>query len=238
MKKVLTFIFSIALLGTLTAQTVDEILDNYFETIGGREAWSELKTMKTNASMTMQGMTFEGIIYAKHPNKQRVNVNVNGTELIQAYDGETAWWINPFMGGAEAQEMPADMAESMTRQEFDSPFLNYKEKGYTVELLGEKEVEGAATYEIRLTKKNEDVELYYFDKQDYIPIKMSMTVSSGQMKGQTVDTFFSNYDEVNELVMPLAIEVKMGGQTLQKITFQEVVFNEEMEDDYFAYPKK
>lgn len=238
MKKVLTLVFSIALLGTIQAQTVDEILDKYFETIGGREAWTDLKTMKSDASMSMQGMSFDGTIYAKFPNKQRVNVNVNGMELIQAYDGETAWWINPFMGGTEAQEMPAEMAESMTKQEFESPFLNYQEKGHTIELLGEKEVEGAMTYELRMTKKNGDVEVHYFDQQDFIPIKMATTVTSGQAKGQTVETFFSNYDEVNGLIMPFSLEVKMGGQTVQKITLKDVSLNEELGDDYFAYPKK
>ena len=128
MKKVFTFIFAIAILGSIQAQTVDEIIDNYFEIIGGKEKWENLKTMRTEAKMSMQGMEFDGSIFAKYPNKQRVNVNVNGTTIVQAYDGTTAWWINPFAGGTEAQEMPGDMAEGMTKQEFESPLLNYKDK--------------------------------------------------------------------------------------------------------------
>ena len=165
MKKVFTLLLGLLFLGGLQAQSVDEILNKHFEATGGKENWESMKTMRMEANMSMQGMTFGGTIFAKYPNKQRVNVDVNGSTIIQAYDGETAWWINPFMGSTEAQEMPADMAESMTRQEFESSFLNYKDKGHTVELLGEKDLDGTSTFEIRLTKKSGDIEIHYFDTQ-------------------------------------------------------------------------
>ena len=116
--------------------------------------------------------------------------------------------------------------------------LTIRTKGHTVELIGEKEIEGAATFEIRLTKKNGDIELHYFDQNDFVPIKMEMKIETGQAAGQSVETFFSEYEEIDGLVMPKSMEVKMAGQTVQKITFKEVAFNEDMEDDYFAYPKK
>ena len=132
MKKVFAIFLAIAWVGSLQAQSAGDILDKYFEKTGGKDSWSAMKTMRTEAMMSMQGMEFSGTIYAKYPNKQRVNVSVNGSQIVQAYDGETAWWINPFMGSTEPEKMPDEMAEGMTRQELQSPFLNYDEKGYSV----------------------------------------------------------------------------------------------------------
>ena len=35
----------------------------------------------------------------------------------------------------------------------------------------------------------------------------------------------------------LGIESKLGGQSLQKMTIQSITINEDIDDDYFAYPK-
>jgi outer membrane lipoprotein-sorting protein len=188
--------------------------------------------------MAMQGMEFPALVYAKPPKMQRVEVNVQGQQIVQAYDGETAWWINPFMGGAEPQPMPAEMAEMMTEQEFESPFIDYQKKGYTAELLGETTVEGAAVYEVKLTKKENDEEFYYFDKDDGVIIMSKKAAKSGPTKGQFAETYYSDYQEVGDFVLPFFLEVKMAGQSIQKMTFKNYEINPEIDDAIFAFPKK
>ena len=73
----------------------------------------------------------------------------------------------------------------------------------------------------------------------YLPVKVASKINSGQAAGQTVETFLGEYKEAaNGLTLPHTMEVKVGGATVQKLTFSEVVFNEELEDDFFAFPKK
>lgn len=223
---------------SLSAQSVDEILNRYFENTGGLDKWRALKTTRMEAKMSMQGMEFPGIIHSKAPNKQRVEVNVQGKQIVQAYDGATAWWINPFMGSPEAQPMPDEMAEEMINEEFENAFIDYQQKGSTVELLGEEEIEGTMTFKVKLTKKNGDVQFYFFDMEYYIPIMMQVTVASGPAKGQMAETYMSDYREVEGLIMPFQIESKVGGQILQSISIQKIELNINMEDSFFAYPKK
>lgn len=217
---------------------VDQILANYFANTGGLDKWKALTTTKMVGNMSMQGMEFPGTILAKTPNKQRVEVNVQGKQIVQAYDGETAWWINPFASGDEPQKMPAEYAEEMTKQEFESPFLNYKEKGNAVELLGKKTIEGAETFEVKLTKKNGDVEYHYFDTENFVTIMVKTPVNSGPMKGQESEMYFSDYQEVNGMMFPFFMESKMAGQTMQKITISAIEINGKYEDTLFAFPKK
>lgn len=232
------FLFAFILAGALSvnAQTADEILAKYFENTGGLEKWISLKSSKMAGMMAMQGMEFPGTVYAALPNKQRVEVNVMGKAIVQAYDGETAWWINPFMGGEDPQKMPDEMAEEMTRQEFQSDFINYKEKGHAVELEGTEEVEGAEAFKIKLTKKNGDVEYHYFDSEYYVPIMMKTTVKSGPAQGQMAETYMSDYQEVDGMMFPFFIESKVNGQSFQKITIDTISVNEEYEDVFFAFP--
>lgn len=237
-KYFLALLFTAASFTFVQAQTVEEVLASYFENIGGMEAWQELKSTKMVGKMNMQGMEFPGTIYAAQPNKQRVEVDVQGQKLVQAYDGETAWWINPFMGGEDPQKMPEEMAEQMTSQEFESDFINYLEKGHTAELDGTETVEGAEAFKVKLTKKDGDIIYYYFDTEYFVPIMMKQAVKEGPAKGQEAETYFSDYQEVDGMIFPFFMETKVNGQSFQKMTLESIELNVEVSDGLFAFPLK
>lgn len=237
-KQFFSLLIALCAFVTVQAQTADDILAKYFEITGGLEKWKNLEASKMVGSMTMQGMEFPGTIYAARPNKQRMEFNVQGKNIIQAYDGTDAWWINPFAGSEDAQKMPAEMSEDMIKATFESEFLNYKEKGHSVELVGKETIEGAETWQIKLTKKNGDVEHHFFDAEHFVVIMIRTMIANGPMKGQHAETFLSDYQEVDGMMFPFFIEVKMGGQTAQKITIKSVELNGKSEDTFFAMPKK
>lgn len=238
LRKTLLFCFTLSLAMSVQAQTVNEILTKYFENTGGEQNWKSIKSTKMVATMAMQGMEFPGTIYSAPPNKQRVIVNVQGQEIVQAYDGEVAWMINPLMGTGEAQKVPTEMAEEMAKQEFESPFIGYKEKGHEVVLEGKETVDGTETFKVKITKKNGTEEYYFFDTEYYVPIMVQTAVTSGPMKGQMTSTYMSDYQEVDGLMMPFFIETKVGGQTAQKITIKEIQLNVDLKDELFAFPAK
>ncbi len=222
---------------SLQAQSVDDILKNYFENTGGLDKWKSLKSTKMSGVMGQGGMEFPGTIYAQAPNLQKVDVDINGKNFVQAYDGKTAWMINPFMGGENAQKMPDEMAEDMVDQQFEDDFINYKEKGHTVELEGKEEVEGAETFKVKLTKKNGNIEYYFFETEYFVPIMVRTPIKSGPGKGQMSETYLSDYQEVDGLMFPFFMETKMAGESMQKITIKEIVLNKEQEVDFFAFPQ-
>lgn len=238
MKRILLLVLPVFAAFSLSAQSVEKVLDKYFTNTGGIEKWKNLKSTRMEGKMAMQGMEFPGTIYAKLPNMQRVEVSVQGMNIVQAYDGTTAWWINPFAGGTDPQPMPDEMAETMTSQEFESPFLNYQAKGHTVTYEGTGEVEGAEAQILKLVKKNGDVEYHYFDAEYFVPIMSKTPVKSGPAKGQFAETYLSDYQEVDGLLFPFFIETKMDGESQQKLTITSVKTNEEYPDERFVYPKK
>lgn len=217
--------------------TADEIIATYLENIGGKDNWKALTAMRMEGKMAQMGMEFPGVVMQVPPNKQRIEINIQGQQMIQAYDGETAWWINPFMGGTDAQPMPDEMASEFTKEKFEDDFIDYAEKGHTVELLGQTEVDGVMTYEIKLTKKDGTEEFHYFEPEYMVPIMQKSIVSEGQMKGQAVEVYMSDYEEHEGLMIPMYIESKMGGATQFSMTITKIELNPELDETLFAYPK-
>ena len=123
----------------MTAQTADEIINNYFENTGGMEAWSNLQGMKMIASVNAQGMDIPIEMYQMKDGKQLLKIRIQEQDMTQyAFDGETMWTTN-FMTMLP-EKSDAETTENMKKQskDFPSPFYNYKEKGFTVELVGKK----------------------------------------------------------------------------------------------------
>lgn len=222
----------------IQAQDVDAILTKYFANTGGVEKWKALKSTKMEGTASMQGFDLPGTIYGKAPNMMRQEFSVQGKSIVQAYDGTTAWMINPFAGGEEPQKMTADDAQEMTSQKFESELIDYKTKGHSVVLEGKETIDGTETYKLKLTKKEGDVEYYFFDTEANVPIMMRSAVKTGPAKGQFTETYMSDYQEVEGLMFPFFIETKLAGQTFQKITIKTVKLNEPLEDTFFAFPKK
>ena len=116
-----------------SAQDVDEILNNYFENTGGADAWNDLQGVKMVASATAQGMEIPVEIYQTKDGKQLIKYQFQGQEITAvAFDGETMWSTN-FMT-MQAEKSDTETTENMKKTvgDFPSPFLNYKDKGFTV----------------------------------------------------------------------------------------------------------
>ena len=243
MKK-LTQIFSILMLSFLTvtatqAQDVslDDILKNYFENIGGEDEWKKIKSMTITGKTSAQGMTMPITIQSMSPAYFKMEMDFQGKKFITAYNGETAWTLNPFMGGSEPTKMDEEGTKSMSKQKFQDEFIDYKEKGHEIELAGTEEVDGTETYKVKMTKKDGDVVFYFFETENYVPIMIRSLMDSGPMKGQSIETFMSDYQEVDGLMVAFTTEQKMGGNPVFSMTAEKIMFNDEdIEVDVFAFP--
>lgn len=216
--------------------TVDEIVETYLENIGGAEKWKTVKSIKFTGKSAMQGMEFPVTRYGIAPNKMRMDIDIMGKTLVQAYDGETAWMINPMQGSDKAQKMDEETTKEFAKEEFEDPFIDYKEKGNTVTLEGTEEIDGTETYKLKMVKKDGNESFYFFDKDDMVPIMIRNISNAGPMKGQAVDTYVSDYQEVDGLFTAFTMKQTVGGQTVMEISTEKIEFNVELEDSFFSMP--
>lgn len=240
--KVILFSLALALVTVPVAQaqdiTVDEILANYFENTGGLENWKNLKSMKMTGAMMVQGLELPMTVFSATPNKSKRVIEFQGKQMIQAFDGDVAWGVNPMAQQLEPTKMDGDEAEAMKDEQFESEFINYKEKGHTVELEGTEEIEGTATYKLKLTKKNGDVEYHFFETENFVPIMIRSFAKFGPQKGQASEVYLSDYQEAGDFMIPYTTTVKMNGQTMVTMEAKEFKMNAEIDEKEFAFPEE
>ncbi|QQX76285.1 MULTISPECIES: outer membrane lipoprotein-sorting protein [Aequorivita] len=238
--KTLVILFLFAAIIPMSAQTADEIINNYFENTGGKASWEKLQAVKMTATANTQGMEIPVEVFQTKDGNQLVKINFQGQEIVQqAFDGETMWSTN-FMTMLP-EKSDAEATENMKKQinDFPSPFLNYKDKGFTVELMGKETKDGTETYKIKLTQspitvdgvEQPNVSYHYFDTETFVPIVSEHPITQGPMKGQMNVSTMSDYQEVEGLYFPFALS--MAGQGIQ---LKEVIVNPEIDKAIFAFP--
>jgi hypothetical protein len=222
------------------AQNADEIIAKYFTTIGGADKLKALKGVKMNMVAKQQGMEFPVEMVQLNGGKMYIKINFQGKEITQmASDGSTMWSTN-FMT-MKSEKLDSETAENakLSNQDFPDPLLDYKAKGYAIEYVGKETKEGAECFKVKLTKKpvtisgvkTDDITYYYFDTENYLPIVTETEIKQGPMKGQKSVSKMSDYQEVDGLFFPYAMNMFGSDVKVTKITLNPTV-----EDKAFAFP--
>lgn len=225
--------------------TVDEIIDGYFENTGGVDAWKSLKGMKMMAKVNQGGMEIPLEIVQMADGRSYTKITFQGMELKQGvFDGETMWSTN-------FQSMKAEKADTETTEnakldlnDFPDSFLDYKEKGYTAELMGTETIDGAETYKVKLTKEPrtidgkevEDVSFYYFDTESFVPLAVDREIKQGPQSGAIGRSTMSDYQEVDGLYFPFSLTQGVKDGPSQPLMIESIVVNPEVDDAAFAFP--
>jgi len=211
-------ILSLLLLFVLSfskAQTVDEIISEYFDAIGGVEKWKTLNGFKITGKMIgQQSMEIPAEVVELKDGRKYTKISLQGKDLMQdVFDGTSLWGTNFMTSKAEKNTQEEVDNYKLTIGEFPDVFLDYKKRGLTAEFLGEETIDGAKTYKIMLTKKPikingkevSDIKYYYFDAESYVPILMESEMRGGDAGEGTMQTKFSDFSEVDGLLFPFSI---------------------------------
>ncbi len=225
--------------------TADELIDNYFEQMGGKEAFRNLKGQKMMAEVDAQGMTIPLEIYMMADGKTITKFEVMGMSMSQdAFDGTDAWSVNFMTQKAEKSEAEESENKKRSIGEYPSPLLDYSDKGYSVELMEDAVVDGVDCYKLKVTKtpllvegeEVENVEYYYFDKETYVPLQTESEMHTGPEKGGMAITLYSDYQEVDGMYFAFSMTFKTSDSDGQLIELESIELNPEVADDFFAFP--
>lgn len=238
--KIIYLIVLLSLIFTVRvySQTIDEVLSKYTEAIGGRSSWDSVKTLKFSGYSTLMGMDIPFTQYVKRPGLWMIEIQVQGTKIIQAYDGTDGWMINPMMGSKKAEKTDGSLTKSFRANSLiGGKLMNINEMGYTVELEGKEDLEGKEVYKLKLTDKDGDVSKYYIDASSFLIVKSeSKTIRMGNEI--STETTYSNYTKVNNVLIAFLSDQKITGAQYdsQKITVDKVEVNVNLDDKIFKMP--
>lgn len=230
MKKLFLFTTCLLAAAVINAQTLEAIVKNY--TVANKlDKVSSIKTVKITGNMSMMGMEMPVEIWMKNPNKIKTVTNINGQQMVQLFDGEKGYMINPMTGSSDAVEIGADEAKQMLRS---NVFYNYMEeylKNGQLALVGEEAVNGSPAFKIKATIPGGTVLNLFIDKALYRLVKTTATVNSQGMD-VSVESYPSDFKETNGLILPMKTTTSTSG--MEFVTnFTKVEVDIPMDDSVF-----
>lgn len=238
-------IFSVAATN-ISAQTANEIIDTYIENIGGQDAWSKITSLKATGIGKQQGVDYPFIATYMKDGRALVNIDLQGREFtVEAFDGESSWTMNFQTQKPEAADSESSLNyKNEAKDNMPDAFMDYKSKGYKVELLGKDTFEGTECFKIKLTKtpdivdgkEEEKIETYYFDTESFVPIAMEAVMTSGPDKGATAQVLFSDYQEVDGLFMPFTMTQGAKDGEGQAISMESIELNPDIDTTMLQFP--
>lgn len=237
MKKLALF-FAFAILSLAShAQTADEIVGKYLKAIGGADKWKKLEAQSMTGFVVVQGMNIPYTAIQARPNLSYSAGEFQGNKFIEAFDGTVAWMQNPFAGAAKPTKKDPEETKEAAKENFEDDFIDYATKGHTIELdPKQEEMDGVKCYKVTMKRKQGDEKIYFFDAENSVPVCVRTFAQSGPAKGQAVEMYFSDYKEVDGLMIPHTLENKMGGQTAMTIKMEKIEINPTVDKKIFSFP--
>lgn len=230
------FIFS----GFAQAQSVEEIVAKHIAAIGG-DNWKRVEAVKSEAKISADGapgMSIMMTMLAVRDKSLRMDVSVMGMTQTTVLNGDGGWSTNPFMNKMDPEPLTADQVKAMRDMtDVDGTLIGYKDKGYTLEYVGNEDVDGTEAIKIKITKGEKRYEYSYFDPTSYYEIK-NVRVEEIDGKESETATIYSNFKSQDGLVFPFTIQQNdpmMGGST---VTITGVTINPLVDNKAFDMPTK
>ncbi|MCJ7615308.1 MAG: hypothetical protein MUO43_02090 [Desulfobacterales bacterium] len=245
-KSIITFVFLLSSLVFWTCQcngtktlTVDDIVKKNIEARGGAENWAKVE------NITMEGIYVSFSepepfkIWRQRPDLYRFDSKRINYNVIHVYDGQKAWWINPLMGPPhdKPQIIPSqDNLDKVTLRErfFEPVFWNYTKKSHQVELEGNESFDDKDCFKLKVTLADSTIEFWYIDAESFLEIGMTGDTYDFGIKN-SLEAFFSNYEDVDGLKFPFLIESEYG-QRYRSMEIEKININTEIEPSVFVMP--
>jgi outer membrane lipoprotein-sorting protein len=243
MKKIFAWTMAAAVLVSLAAlpgygQTAQDIVKKMIDAQGGRTYLESIKDTTITGTMELpsMGMTGSFTEYRKEPNKWRMDAEIMGMVMTQAYDGQKAWSTN--MQTGQVEESPEPQAKEFARQAIGNGGLLTPEKfGITYTAKPKAKLEDKEYFVLEQKMADGHLTTIYIDPVTYLPYKtegMGLGPTGADAK---TESYTTDYKKVGQSMVPHSIRQVIDGTEFVKITITKIVFNTNVDDSLFALGK-
>lgn len=187
--------FALVFMQFANAQSVDDIVNKYVAAMGGKEKLASLKTVRLQGNLSVMGNDVAMVITKKHLVGMRADISVMGTENYQIITPAKGIVFMPVQGMSEPTPMTDDQLKaSQSQLDLQGYLVDYKEKGTTIELLGNEKVDGDDNFKLKLTFKNGIVSTCFVSSKNYMITKTS---AKRNVNGEEMDmeVTYTNYKQ-------------------------------------------
>ena len=218
----------------------EEIIEKSLQAQGGRQLLEKIQDSVVTASARIYIPTgellTERVVYSKrNPVRLRIEETVLGMKVVIGYDGEKIWMEQ--MG--KIMLMPENLAQavkaSLKREDL---LLRYKEKGYKIEYIGETQVEGKKSYQVKITDLEGEETIYYFEAETFLPLKMEYMAPDEMGKIVKNEIISLDFRKIENMVVAFKVIGYTDGRKTLELNIQEIKINQGLADSLFQMPEK
>jgi hypothetical protein len=213
----------------------EALFDKYVDAVGGREAFSKVKSVTAKGTLSIPQAGIEGDLeMSQADGKMLMVMEMAGVgKQTVGFDGEVAWQDSDLQG---PKLMEGSMLEDIKFQAKIDGFQNAAEYFDSLETVKESKFEGQAVYEVVAKKKDMPDRTIYFSKETGL-IVGGQGESESEFGTMNMVTVTSDYKKVGDIMMSHGAEQRMPNGISIKIKMTEIKLNAEMPADKFALPE-
>jgi outer membrane lipoprotein-sorting protein len=230
MKKLFLITVCLVAVVAINAQSLEEIVKNY-SAANKLDQVSSKQTIKITATMSMMGMDMPMEMWMKKPNKIKTVTNMGGQEMIQVFDGEKGYSVNPMTGSTDPVEMTAEQVADVQRNNIFQNYMDTYLKNGQLALEGEESVNDNPAFKIKATLGSGTTATLFIDKQSYLLVKTTTDVTQGGM-AMTLEAVPSEYTDNNGVFLPMKTTTTVSGMEIIT-TFTKVEVDIPIDDSVF-----
>jgi hypothetical protein len=221
-----------------SADVVAELIARNVAARGGAGAWRAVSSLRLTGQMDVgHGMHVPYVLEQKHPRKMCLEFVFDEQAAVQCVDGDAGWKLVPFRGRTRPEPMTAEELREMAGSvDLEGLLFDSEARGHVVELVGQEPVLGRDAFKLRVTLPGGAVRWIYLDAETGLEVKLeAMRRLAGSER--RVETFFSDWQETEGLLIPRRQETRMEGEDeLHFLTVESVGVNPPLDDARFEKP--
>jgi len=215
------------------AQDADKIVDQYIKAQGGAKSLSRVQTLIIEGTITnaAEGKSGTYTLDTKLPNRYYSELIIDDKNVIEAYNGKSAWHQTPTgeistLVGLEGSQLEA------AGQYYNSRLVNAKKNKLGVAFTGHAQVRGKDALQIEITTPAGLKREIFFDPQTHLIVKETAAIG-----GIDEQILYDDYRPVSSLKLPYKIELHRGNDTYD-IAVTRAAVNATVGERVFDFPKK
>jgi hypothetical protein len=213
-------------------QEAGKIVDQYVKAAGGGRALAKIQTLTLEGTFTSDdGKSGTYTLDTKLPNRYYSELLVGEKNLIEAYNGKSAWHQNA-TGELGTLVGPAGMQLEAAAQYYNSRLLNLKKSKIALAFAGHGQVRGGDALQVEITTATGVKRQVFFDPQTHLIVKEAATVG-----GVEEEILYDDYGTVDGVKLPHKIELHRGNDKYD-ISVTRAVINGTVGERVFDFPIK
>jgi hypothetical protein len=222
--------------------SLQEIIDKNIAARGGLAAWHNVQSVTYEGTMDAGGKPAHELPFVlkqKRPHKTRLEIVFKDQTSVQVYDGTQGWKVRPFLNRNEVESFtPTELKLAGKVDDLDGPLVDYQKKGTQVALEGTEQVEGHATYRLRLSSPDGTKRNLWIDAASFLEVKMQGEPRKLDGRLHKVELYFRDFRSEHGLNIPhLQETVVEGVKEPYKMRITKVSVNEGLDDALFGKPQ-